>query len=437
MAITDRLDGLDIGVAVKPACYVASTTDLTLSGEQTIDGIAVTSSQRVLVKDQTTATENGIYSCASGSWARSRDFDGARDAIPGTLVYVDRGTANGATIYGFNSSSTALEIDIGDDDIVVSDLTGAFTGASPFSLTLFPLTSAAQWRSTDGLDVRAATVALASSDIGTSAVTAAKIGSSAVTEVKIGPLAVTAAKIGSSAVETAKIAGNAVTLAKMSTGTAGTIISYSSLGSFGEVAAGTTGHVLTANAAGLPPTFQAAPGSGLWTQIGTASASSDDATVDFTWSSTYKEVILIINAAAPVTDDVEAWIRTSTDGGGSWASGISDYIYMNTGGESGGDSAWQAGSAVSAQIVITDTAAGDAVGNAANEAYSGIVYVIQPDDATWTRIVHSGFYEDAAGAFRSAQGGGLHESAVSVNGVRFLFESGNVESGEFSAYGLS
>ena len=54
----DRIDGLTTSVAIKAPVKVASTADLTLSGTQTIDGVAVVVDDRVLVKNQTDDTEN-------------------------------------------------------------------------------------------------------------------------------------------------------------------------------------------------------------------------------------------------------------------------------------------------------------------------------------------------------------------------------------------
>jgi len=92
--ITDRANGFNSSSAVKIPVAAATTANITLSAEQTIDGIT-TSSDRVLVKNQTTTTENGIYDTGSGDWTRAPDFDGARDVLTGTLVYVVGGTANG------------------------------------------------------------------------------------------------------------------------------------------------------------------------------------------------------------------------------------------------------------------------------------------------------------------------------------------------------
>lgn len=230
---TDRLQGLNIGIAWKPPCYVASTTNLALSSTQVVDGIAVGSCERVLVKDQTDAKLNGIYIADSGPWTRARDWDGKRDAIPGTAVYVDRGAAGGGKAYIANSSATAVSIDIGStgDDVSFDLLSLALTGVSTFSQdTLLPLATQAAWRSTDGLNVRSATALIASTDI------------------------------ESDAIITAKIANNAVTLAKVSTGTEGTLIAHSSTGQLVEIGVGSSGHVLTSLGAGVPPLFQVVAG---------------------------------------------------------------------------------------------------------------------------------------------------------------------------------
>lgn len=86
--LRDRIDGLTTSVAVKAPCVAASTTNLALASLQTVGGIDVEDGDRVLVKDQTDATENGIYVAYSTAWERAKDFDGARDAVPGTLVLV-------------------------------------------------------------------------------------------------------------------------------------------------------------------------------------------------------------------------------------------------------------------------------------------------------------------------------------------------------------
>lgn len=85
---TDRLNGLTTSVAVKPPCRVATTANITLSGLQTINGVALAEDDRVLVKDQTTQSQNGVYLASTGDWTRAKDFDGNRDVVQGTRVLV-------------------------------------------------------------------------------------------------------------------------------------------------------------------------------------------------------------------------------------------------------------------------------------------------------------------------------------------------------------
>jgi hypothetical protein len=77
----------------KNAVLVATTGPITLSGEQTIDGF-LTSSSRVLVKNQGTASQNGIYVSNSGAWTRAVDMSTWAE-VPASAVFVQEGTANG------------------------------------------------------------------------------------------------------------------------------------------------------------------------------------------------------------------------------------------------------------------------------------------------------------------------------------------------------
>jgi hypothetical protein len=78
------------GLKPKDAVLCATTANITLSGEQTIDGV-VTSASRVLVKNQTTPKDNGIYVTAAGAWTRATDND-AWTEIVGGFVFVEEGT---------------------------------------------------------------------------------------------------------------------------------------------------------------------------------------------------------------------------------------------------------------------------------------------------------------------------------------------------------
>lgn len=92
-ATVSQLNAAIAGLDVKGSVKAASTANLTLSGTQTVDGVALIAGDRILVKDQSTASQNGIYVVGSGSWTRATDFD-AWAEIPGALVAVEQGTAN-------------------------------------------------------------------------------------------------------------------------------------------------------------------------------------------------------------------------------------------------------------------------------------------------------------------------------------------------------
>lgn len=79
---------------VKKSVKVATTTNITLSGTTTIDGVVVVAGDRVLVKNQTTTSQNGIYIVNSSTWTRSTDAD-TISKLSGTVVNVDSGTSNG------------------------------------------------------------------------------------------------------------------------------------------------------------------------------------------------------------------------------------------------------------------------------------------------------------------------------------------------------
>ncbi|TPJ85517.1 hypothetical protein FJ434_16460 [Mesorhizobium sp. B2-5-13] len=92
----DRNDGLSSAVAVKGPCKAATSSNITLSGEQTIDGVACVTGDRVLVRAQTTASDNGIWKVDTGVWSRAKDFNNNRDVKTGTMVLVTGGTTSAA-----------------------------------------------------------------------------------------------------------------------------------------------------------------------------------------------------------------------------------------------------------------------------------------------------------------------------------------------------
>lgn len=93
-----QLDAAVQGYKWKEPARAATTANITLSGTQTIDGVSIAIGDRVLVKNQTTGSANGVYLAASGAWTRATDFDASSEVL-GAAVFVSEGTAQGNQVW--------------------------------------------------------------------------------------------------------------------------------------------------------------------------------------------------------------------------------------------------------------------------------------------------------------------------------------------------
>jgi hypothetical protein len=136
-ATKEYVDNALEGLRPKEAVKAASTANIDLATGTllTVDGIALSAGDRVLVKSQTLPEENGIYIAASGAWTRSTDFDSISpiDEINKAFVAVQEGTLNQGKIFIQFGVVTTLGTDAinftffnsvsgltGDDGITVS-----------------------------------------------------------------------------------------------------------------------------------------------------------------------------------------------------------------------------------------------------------------------------------------------------------------------------
>lgn len=116
----DLIDGISTSVAVKAPCRAYAAAAITLSGLQTIDTVVLAANDRVLVNGQADNTTNGIYIADSLDWARAPDFDGARDAVDGTRVFIAEGTTYINRVFRLDSTDP---VSIGSSAIVWVDVT--------------------------------------------------------------------------------------------------------------------------------------------------------------------------------------------------------------------------------------------------------------------------------------------------------------------------
>lgn len=128
-----QLDAAIQGFAWKTAVRAATTGNVTLSGTQTIDGVALVVGDRVLVKNQTSASGNGIYLVASGSWTRTTDFDAASKVL-GSAVFVSEGATQGNQQW---KMTTDAPITIGTTALVWDQVGGgqSYTAGNGITIT--------------------------------------------------------------------------------------------------------------------------------------------------------------------------------------------------------------------------------------------------------------------------------------------------------------
>lgn len=96
LATKQYVDALSQGLDPKASCVAATTVNITLSGAQTIDGIALVAGDRCLVKNQTATADNGIYVVSASAWARSADMDIWAE-VPGAYTFIEQGTTSADT----------------------------------------------------------------------------------------------------------------------------------------------------------------------------------------------------------------------------------------------------------------------------------------------------------------------------------------------------
>lgn len=90
------VDAVKTGLDVKDSVRAATTANITLSNTQTVDGVNLSVGDRVLVKNQDTGADNGIYLVSATAWTRTTDFDNSpgTEVTAGAFVFVEEGTAN-------------------------------------------------------------------------------------------------------------------------------------------------------------------------------------------------------------------------------------------------------------------------------------------------------------------------------------------------------
>jgi len=296
------VDSAIIGISWKEPVRTASTANLTLSGTQTVDGVALVAGDRVLVKDQSTQANNGIYVVAAGAWSRAADAD-TWDELVSALLFVESGGQAGSAFYcpiqpGGTLGVTAITFNNFNISGTYFAGTGLTLTGSTFSITNTAVTPASYGSASavPTLTVNAQGQLTAASNtniaIGAAAITSGTIDSARLSGTYSGITGVgTLGSLTVSSTITGSISGNAATATSATSATTATTATNLAGGATGSISyqtgsgatsflgIGSTGQVLTV-AGGVPS--WATPSAGTVTSVsgsGTVSGISLSGTV--------------------------------------------------------------------------------------------------------------------------------------------------------------
>jgi hypothetical protein len=297
------VDSLALGISWKQPVIAGTTANITLSGEQTIDTVAVVAGDRVLVKNQTNQAENGIYNAAVGAWTRSPDANDW-DELVSALVFIESGTQAGAAYYcpiqqggtlgvtpitwnnfsvgGVYFAGTGLNLSGGDTFNISNTTVAAGSYGSASAVPTFTVN--AQGQLTAAAD---ASIAIGATQITSGTIDSARLSGSysgitgvgTLTDLTVSNTIVGSISGNAATATTAGSATTATTATNLAGGAAGSVPYQSGAGATTFLAAGTDGQVLTI--AGGVPTY-ATPTTGTVTSVsgtGTVSGISLSGTV--------------------------------------------------------------------------------------------------------------------------------------------------------------
>lgn len=133
--VNSVLQGYDWKPSVRAATIAAGNITVAGGAPSTLDGVTLAVNDRILVKNQTTPAENGIYyisslgAGANGTWLRATDADVSAKVTSGMTVFVEQGTANAGTVWSLTTSGVIV---LGTTGLAFTQTGGGntYTGAS-------------------------------------------------------------------------------------------------------------------------------------------------------------------------------------------------------------------------------------------------------------------------------------------------------------------
>jgi hypothetical protein len=169
------------------------------------------------------------------------------------------------------------------------------------------------------------------------------------------------------------------------------------------------------------------PGAASLIKSGSAAA---QATLDVTGLVGFRHYQIVLDRMVPATDADVLWMRTSADGGASYASAAASYLWAKNTVVATTPANTATGSNSDTEIELTS-----GVDSVLNNGASGVIWLIRPSLATRCPILYSMSAHDGAGVWYSANGAAERAAAAIVDAVRFMFSTGNIASGNYALYG--
>lgn len=211
-----------------------------------------------------------------------------------------------------------------------------------------------------------------------------------------------------------------------------------------RLAAGTSGHFLKTNGAGANPAWAAASGGTSPMVLIASATASNSATIDFTTASifngTYNTIKVYVNGLCPVDNAVALMMRISQSG--SWKSDGGYHIAGRNFGTVSGSTGSVSSTAASSMGMFY-SAGGvyhSSLGNASNQdAVYEYTFGGNYGTSGKTRLFrcHGGHRHYNTGITIQHWTGSYFTNTNAIDGIRFLFESGNISTGTFYVYGIS
>lgn len=428
-ATKNYVDNIAAGIDIKDACYAATTGALTVTynngaagvgatltnaGAQaafSIDGVSPGVGERVLIKNQASTFQNGIYvvtdaGSGASNWilTRSTDFDTAAEIVPGALVIIQAGTVNAVTSW----LQTATVNTVGTDPITFVQFSGQALNFAPNDSTYILQTA-------DGDLANAQVLGALATGILKNTTTTGVLSIAVNGTDYYGPGTATPVPVteGGTGVATLTTAYAVVCAGTTATGPVQTIASV-----------GSAGDVLTSNGAGALPSMQAAPGGG-WVLLGTVTASAQ-ASADFNnlITSTYDDYVVVVNNYMPATNAQTILLRVGTGATPTYQS----TNYTNSALQTTGVS-----SPTNGACLFTGQYNG-----VTTEVYNGIAYILNAVNATNFKSIlfHGNGWHNTTPTCSYSMGIACWRDATALTSIQLIPGSGNITNATVYFYGI-